>query len=460
MAEALEIILAELAIKDLSTKDLKKIDKALSRTKKNIKSTEKSTGKLSKTFGRLKSPGLQRAGRGVRRVGRGVRRGIGGLTGGFGGIPIIGGAIAAAMAAMSSTRARFVAGVSLKKELTKLSNDFRAAFGKQAKKVLRIAKKEGNFFRKDDFRAGFTALRDAGIDPKSITKNITDITQFAKAQGFIGPTAVTEATQALIAGRIKAGRGLGITQIKQIEALARFTQDVASADIAFQRIIGILKSASPELERFAKATKINTQSIVHQANKVKTMTETTTLLGRVTKNAAGKFISLQSVFEKTEKNQRIVNAATAKLAKETSGVVSTLIGFVPKIVTGAETVFKGVKKVSKTIFDIFFPAAGLLEKLKPAKKVGKVSLLGGLFGAGPRPLPQKLPPTQKLPVTQKLPPKLPPTSKQQGMAININVNITAPTDQIGSSVAKEIRKTLNLLARTTFRHNTGLILSG
>lgn len=428
MAEAFEIILAELAIKDLSTKDLKKIDKALSRTKKNIKSTEKSTGKLSKTFGRLKSPGLQRAGRGVRRVGRGVRRGVGGLTGGFGGIPIIGGAIAAALAAMSATKARFVSGVSLKRELDELANDFRAAFGKQAKKVLSIVKKEGNFFREDDFRAGFTALSDAGIDPESIQKNISNITQFAKAQGF---TTVTEAVQALTAGRIKAGRGLGVTReeeaqrIIQLQALAPFLQNVASAEVAFQEINKILESAAPSLKKFAKATDINTKKIIGQSNVIRDETEKTAKAG----------IKFEGIFKQTEANTRIINNATAQLASATAGTVSGLIRLVPKIVEGAKTAFEGIKK-GAGFLQKFFPGAIDLEKLKkslePVKKTGKIQLI-----PKPRPVPQ-----------------------QRGASINIDINVTAPTEQIGSSVAKEIRKTLNLLARTTFRHNTGLILSG
>lgn len=459
MAEALEIILAELSI-DSPEKEVKKIDKVLSKLKKNLKGTEKEAGKFSKTFGKLKSPGLQRAGRGLQRVGRGARRGAGALTGGFGGIPIIGGAIAAALGAMSATRGRFIAGVSLKKELITLSNDFRSAFGKRAKSVLALVKEEGNFFREDDFRAGFTALRDAGIDPKSITKNISSITKFAKAQGF---TTVTEAVQALTAGRVKAGRGLGVTQIKQIEALAPFTQDVASAGVAFERIVEILKSASPQLEKFAKKTTDATEGIVKQSNTVRDMTETTTLLGRVTKDSAGKFKSLQPIFEKTERNARISNDATAKLADATSGIVSGFIALVPEAITRAKKLFDEAGKVIKTV-------AGALGTTT-SRLVERVAKLRGItVGEAKRQVEaktfKKLSPAEIQAVqfgnSIKEPPKPPsaPLQKKTTASININVNITAPSDDIGNSVAKEIRKTLNLLARTTFRHNTGLILSG
>lgn len=362
----LQIAAAELVLKDLASKSAKKIEKSVDRTSKSLgkaekltKKTDKTLKKLSKSFDKVRQSSVKagnaaqrsfqkiRKSERVQRVGSRVRRGAGrgagiagrvagggGLGGAFGAVPLVGGILAGIFAALQVSKGRFVAAVTLKKELKKLREDFKTEFNISAKRVKALGK---GFFRTRDIQAAFVNLTDAGINALDIEKAAPDLQRFAKSQGF---ASLQQGLEALTSGSIRAGKGLSTIDIKRIQALAPFTKDVATSQIAFQQIADILKSNSVTMGKFSKLTQKNLGSLQKTFNAIESIEETSIKRASTGKKA---FIAFKTAI----KLQRSGQDAAAKVASEAAPIVRV-----------------GIEKLESGLKDV----AGLFESEEEASK--------------------------------------------------------------------------------------------
>lgn len=290
------------------TNRLKKQETRLQRTASRTRSIGRGAARGARSFGR----GAAGAGRGLRKGGKKIGGALSSFTGGIGGIPIVGGAIAAILGAISATQTNFVAGVRLQKALLVEGTNFKQAFKNAADRAI-IGERKSKLFRSRDTEAGLTSLRDKGVGAETVAGSQRTLARFTKSQGI---STLSGGIAALTSGNIKAGRGLSTTDIKQIQELAPLLNDVSTASTGFKLILDILKGSKIEesAETFGKAL----VKISKTSNSIAESLEETTRQGASIKGG-------KDIFDANEKVRRKINTSIALLAGATADGVSSTI---------------------------------------------------------------------------------------------------------------------------------------
>lgn len=223
---------------DKNQKEIKQSSNALNKYAKEAKKANAENKKFAKSLGGMKGK-VGKAG-GKAAGGAGKVAGGGGIGSAFAGIPIIGGLLAGVFASVSKQKSNFVAGLALKTEIEKFTNDYQLAFRGQARTT--IASFNERLYSERDIQASLTGLSDIGVTATTTKQYQSTIEAFTKSQGF---TTLSEGINALVSGQIKAGRGVSKEDSALIQNIASsMLGNQFSADEGFKLIAEILKKSS------------------------------------------------------------------------------------------------------------------------------------------------------------------------------------------------------------------------
>lgn len=451
---ALQVDVAQFKLEDFTDAQFKKLDKNLQKTikdfvkaEKQAKETDGALTRLGKGFNRFGGRALQKGGAGLQKGVQGIGGGIGGLSNAATAIPFLGAAVAAGLVAINSVRQNFIQGISLKKDLLSFSSNFQASFRKQSQGVLKTFTRDG-FFRKEDVEANLTALTDAGISPEAIKKNAGVLNQFARSQGF---TDLGQALAALQGGQVKAGRGISQTDILQLQEVASLLSNVATANQGFELLTRILQRNSEGIEKFSKQTTQSLSDTVKSQNKILDVEQKLALSGAeagdqvfeaVSKTEQAQRNILNSIaktgdatIQKLEKAFGTDSSDTENFSRGSSGrrrrrgAGNNLEGTIQKRQGGGRVSPIGIYEVNEKGREFFTP-----------DRSGKIISNNSASNSKPAPVAK--------------------TAQNRQVVNNINIvnHINASSGRIARELEKQITNTLNKLASTTLRQETGLPL--
>lgn len=242
MGKALQVVLSEMTVKDAASASLTNIYRKNEQVNKSLRASEQQAKKTQKSFESM-AKGLKGIGDGVKKLGGGIMGGattaLGGGSGLIAKIPGIGGLFSAASSAVENASQQFVAGISAGKNIKLLSSNFAAAMGIGL---------DRSIYRARDRMSAYTKLGDIGVNKSLVGKNQGLLEQFARSQGH---GSMEEATQALVSGQIKQGRGLSKSQIDLINSYKDLLGNAHTASTGFELIAGVLKEASGETKKYS-----------------------------------------------------------------------------------------------------------------------------------------------------------------------------------------------------------------
>jgi hypothetical protein len=419
--KALQTVFSEMTVKDAASASMAKMDKAVDKTAKTLKKTEeqakkteKETGKLGSSFNKMQKAG-EAAKAKAESAGKQASSGIGAFTGAFAGIPIIGGVIAAAMAATAASAGQYTEAISLKKELGELGNNFKAGFKKHGQEIMNKLR-AGDYFSEKDVQAAFSGMRDTGIKESTLASGTDQFEQFAKAQGY---SSMSEAMAALQSGNIKHGRGVGDMDIKMLQQYATVAKGGGpEADIAMKGMIRILKRSAGAQESFRQATEDATAATNSQANMIERTEQQITLAGEGSGSAA---------YQKGAATRMNVNESIRTVAD----IADPLVGLVNA----------GMEKAGK-----------IAKRLTPSKK----KAAGGDAHANE---PIVVGEVGREVFTPKTAGKITPHHALASGGISVTIQkleVNVPFGSMANGIVGEVRKALDTLAKGTMRMNTGL----
>ena len=236
----LQTIVAEYSVKDLATKSVKAIDKDIQKSIKSTKDFEKELTKANSILGQMGKAAKGTAAGAAGAAGTVVQKPIGiaestisgGMVGAAASVPIIGGLMSAIMGATGDVKDKFIAGLSLKKELMNYSVDIQKAFGKGSKDALKTF--DDNFSTLAQQQKLLSGLTRGGVSAETLSPEVkANLQNLAKAQGVeldqvlnnVDTMSGMDAVQIELINRYKSMLGNALTADQGMQGIARVLED-------------------------------------------------------------------------------------------------------------------------------------------------------------------------------------------------------------------------------------------
>jgi hypothetical protein len=441
MPSALEMVFAEMTVKDLASPNLKKISDAAMKDAKALGEAEKAATKAQSAFSKISSffsgkDSIYATGgsaiMSINSSAQGMAQAIGSGSGfhqAISQIHLVGPYLAAAITAMHTTAQMYVAGVNQERTDQIIKGNYQRAFANSTK--TNIEALQDGMFRAKDAMAAMTSLRDMGVSEKAITESGSTLARFAKSQGL---GSAQEAVQALVSGNIKQGRGVEDPQIQVIkQAVTQMGKSGASADVIFRYVVGILNDQSKTMDMHAAAFKATAGSAIRTVGKIQDAEEGLVKRGGRAQNAAAYWEGLG--FRRAE--QDLTTFAGRNVGGAINATKNALMS------EGAGKIGRGAATYGKMLIGDF---KGAYEDLT-GKATGGPVRRGQSYVVGER-RPEVFTPSQ----TGTIIPNM-PSGGRGGNTYNINVYAN---EGDGHSIAQKVKETIENLARGEWRINSGL----
>ncbi len=419
MSKALEMVFAEMTLKDMASKGLEKISKTSKAAQAAVMGVEKGMRSMNAASAAMEKS-LSKGGK-FEGFGAMNQRGQNFANAAASGnmfhqaisqVHIIGPYLGAALTAMHATAQQYQAGVEQMREDTIIGANYSRAFDETARKKMADMKKGlTGFFRQKDWQVAASGLRDMGVSQTAVSDNAQLLEKFGKAQGL---GSAQEAVQALVSGNIKQGAGVSDTQIQVMkQAVGQMSQNGASADMMFRYVAGMLKQSEANLDKIGSkfdAGKGSAGAMIRESNRIRTNEEAFTA-GGANKVSAGTYDS-------------------GMIARKSERDVQQMLGGL-----GGQ----GVKALK-----------GVADKIK-----SKMRARGGPVRRGESYIvgeerPEMFTPGQSGMIHPRVP--------SGGGATNITLNVYSSGD--AKSIAQAVRSELATLFNTSMRLNMGLRMAG